>query len=78
MMSRRRCGNATAFPSSCLSLFRISLPGVCIVLWEHVKHQKALSPDIPTLVPDKKQSPKSPWSPKAAQCNVSARTRQTS
>lgn len=54
MMSRRRCGNATAFPSSCLSLFGISLPGVCIVLWEHVKHQKALSPDIPTLVPDTK------------------------
>lgn len=54
MMSRRQCANATAFPSSCLSLFGISLPGVCIVLWEHVKHQKALSPDIPTLVPDTK------------------------
>lgn len=54
MMSRRRGGNTTAFPSSCLSLFGISLPGACIVLWEHVKHQKALSPDIPTLVPDTK------------------------
>lgn len=54
MMSWRQGGNATAFPSSCLSLFGISLPGVCIVLWEHVKHQKALSPDIPTLVADTK------------------------